>query len=234
MNKELAETIKLYSIGLHENFTKRLINLSKESLISLFTDLLTMYINDKNSSTIREFITVTLAGYEHSEQKIGFNGFKQSSIVGGKPIACEAKPKNITTNDFLRYTNEYRKTKPSVLSGGGNFTDYTHARFAKDKKENPHMLISGFIDGKLLYILEIPFKTKSFMENLEQQLNKFFPHGDQLNTFLRSARFTYKDYINSRGLAVVFLLPPQELSFYQHYFNKSFYQKLITLPLPHP
>jgi hypothetical protein len=33
-----------------------------------------MYINDKNSSTIREFLTVTLAGYKHKEGKIGYSG----------------------------------------------------------------------------------------------------------------------------------------------------------------
>lgn len=93
MNKELAEILKIYSTDTHEHFTSRLINSSKETVVSLFTDLLTTYINDHNSSTLREYLTVTIAGYEHSEGKIGFNGFKQTSIVGGKPIACEAKPK---------------------------------------------------------------------------------------------------------------------------------------------
>jgi hypothetical protein len=63
----------------------------------MLVDLLTMYINDKNSSTIREFITVTLAGYEHRQSKIGYNGFKQDAFVAGKTIKCEAKPKNINT-----------------------------------------------------------------------------------------------------------------------------------------
>jgi len=38
-------------------------------------------------------VTITLAGYEHSEKKIGYNGFKQSAAIGGPPMACEAKPK---------------------------------------------------------------------------------------------------------------------------------------------
>ena len=71
-------------------------NFSKDTVIALFTDLLTTYITDKNSSTLREFITVTIAGYQHSEKKIGFNGFKHTTSV--EAIACEAKPKNLSQN----------------------------------------------------------------------------------------------------------------------------------------
>lgn len=76
MNKELSEVLKIYSTKPHSEFNNRLINSSKETLVSLFTDILTMYINDKNSSTIREYLTVTISGYNHTENKIGFNGFK--------------------------------------------------------------------------------------------------------------------------------------------------------------
>ncbi len=163
MNKELSEILRLYSTDTHERFSQRLINSSKETLIALLTDLLTMYLNDRNSSTLREYLTVTIAGYEHSESKIGFNGFKQNSIIGGKPIACEAKPKNFNTEDFLSYQQGKRR-KPAPLNGNGNFTDYTYARFGKDTKANPHVLVSGFVDGKLIYVLEFPFRTKPFIK----------------------------------------------------------------------
>ena len=91
MNKTLQEIIKIYSTKSHIDFSNYLLNLSKDTLISIFSDLLTIYINDKNSSTIREFLTVELAGYKHNTKKIGFNGFKQISI--DKAINCEAKPK---------------------------------------------------------------------------------------------------------------------------------------------
>ncbi|MEA3272039.1 MAG: hypothetical protein U9P90_00045 [Patescibacteria group bacterium] len=125
MNKELASIIKLYSTGSHRNLNKYLIGKSKDTVIASLMDLLTMYINDKNSSTIREFITVTSAGYKHKESKIGYNGFKQSTFDPEKTIQCEAKPKNINSN-----------AKPlKKLNGGGNFTDYTYARLKKDTKE---------------------------------------------------------------------------------------------------
>jgi hypothetical protein len=148
MNQELANVIKIYSTGTHKELSNCLIGKSKDTLIAILVDLLTMYINDKNSSTIREFITVTLAGYKHKEGKIGYNGFKQDTFIPGKTIMCEAKPKNVDTN-----LKSLRK-----LNGGGNFTDYTFGRLKRDRiEENPNMLISGFIDGKLIYILEFPF-----------------------------------------------------------------------------
>lgn len=230
MNKELSEVLKIYSTKPHSEFTNRLINSSKETVVSLFTDILTMYINDKNSSTIREYITVIMSGYNHSENKIGFNGFKQNSIIGGKPIACEAKPKNFNTEDLLSFKAGTRKTKPSKLNGAGNFSDYTFARLEKDKKENPHMLMSGFVDGKLLYILEFPFNTETFIDKLKIQLIKNFPDGkDKLGHFLRSANFDYRDYIDSTELKKIYILPKEELKNYKDFITIKFYNKLLSL-----
>lgn len=223
MNKELSEIIKLYSTKPHKDFSIALADYSKETIIALFTDLLTMYINDKNSSTIREFITVTIAGYEHQKAKIGFNGFKHNSI--GKMIGCEAKPKNILTEDLK---NKEKKSK-RFLDGGGNITDYTIKRFSKDKKENPNYLISGFVDGKLMYIFEFPFKTKSFSDNLKKQLDKHFPDGDIVSNYLRSARFDYRNFIDSKDLKIIFLESRETLKKFNYAFNKKFFEKILKL-----
>ena len=88
MNNDLIEVIKYYSTKEHKELNNLLIGKSKDNLISILTDLLTIYINDKNSSTIREFLTVTLAGYTHSTKKIGFNGYKQS-FPNGERVNAE-------------------------------------------------------------------------------------------------------------------------------------------------
>lgn len=231
MNKELAEIIKIYSTDTHAKLNQYLIGKSKDALISVIIDMLTMYINDKNSSTIREFITVTLAGYEHKTGKIGYNGFKQNSICPGETIKCEAKPKNINTEEFEKYKNKERKTQPAKLNGGGNFTDYTPARLEKDKDEKElNMLISGFIDGKLIYILEFPFKHKTFIDNLKRKLKiwKQKLKGSQSlkGQFLRSADFDYKCYIDCKDLKVVYLLNKNELVRYERYIVKEFFDFL--------
>lgn len=228
MNKELSEILKIYSTKPHSEFANRLVGSSKETVISLFTDILTMYINDKNSSTIREYITVVMAGYEHSENKIGFNGFKQNSIVGGKPIACEAKPKNFNTEDILAYRSKIRKTMPAKLNGAGNFSDYTFNRLKKDIKENPHILVSGFVDGKLIYILEFPFNNKDFVSKLRAQLKKNFSgNKDKPGHFLRSANFDHRDYMDLGKVKKIYIVPKVELKNYEDYIVGKFYDKLL-------
>jgi hypothetical protein len=231
MNQELTNIIKIYSTGNHQELSSYLIGKSKDTLIGSLIDLLTMYINDKNSSTIREFITVTLAGYQHKNTKIGYNGFKQDAFVSGKNIKCEAKPKNVDTEEFEKYKRKERKTSPSKLNGGGNFTDYTFARLEKDKKEKDlNMLISGFVNGKLIYIVEFPFNFKDFVKNLEIQIKKWRKKlkGSKSvkGQFLRSANFNYKDFIRCPDLKIIYFLNKVELSKYEPYIDKGFYKFL--------
>lgn len=91
MNQDLIQIVIYYATKPHKELNELLLNKSKDNLISIVTDLLTAYINDKNSSSLREFVTVSIAGYQHNPNKLGYNGFRQNSAIGGKPIACEAK-----------------------------------------------------------------------------------------------------------------------------------------------
>lgn len=231
MNQELANVVKIYSTGTHQELSGYLIGKSKDTIIGMLVDLLTMYINDKNSSTIREFLTVTLAGYKHKETKIGYNGFKQDAFAPGKTLKCEAKPKNFNTEEFEKYKNRERKTSPAKLNGGGNFTDYTPARLQRDKQEKDlNMLVSGFVDGKLIYIIEFPFTSPDFVKNLENKIEtwqgKLNGSASIKGQFLRSADFDCKDFIKSPNLKIVCLLKKDELAKYKSYISKGFYEFL--------
>jgi hypothetical protein len=195
MNKELEDVIKAYAARPHSELNNILISKSKDDLIAIINNILTIYFNDRNSSTMREYVTVSLAGYKPSEKKIGYNGFKQDTSVGGKVIACECKPKNVVTSDG----------KLKKLSGGANFTDYTFGRFKRDKKENVNILMSGFIDGHLIYIIEFPFKCPSFVKQLRKVLKRRFPDGDVSGQYLRSATFRLEDYKNYSGIKLIYL-----------------------------
>ena len=228
MNKDLQEAIKIYATGEHKELNAFLLNKSKDGLIAIFNDLLTNYINDKNSSTLREYITTCMCNYEHCEAKIGYNGYRQSAISGRNEF-CEVKPKNIDSREVEKYRNKERKGKPALLNAGGNFTDYTWDRFEKDKKENPNMLISGFVDGKLIYIFEFPFNTKHFVDNLAKQLEKKFPNGiRKSNDFLRSANFDYRNFIDSKNCKLAYVLDKKDLEKYKSYLNVKFYEVLYA------
>jgi hypothetical protein len=228
MNENLAEILRIYATKTHTDLSMHLLNMSKDMLIAVFNEILTTYINDKNSSTLREFITVNIAGYEHSSTKIGYNGYKHLSAVAGEAVNCEAKPKNFDTDSLLKYKNGERKTKPAKLNGQGNFTDYTYGRFEKDKAAQLNMLISGFVDGRLIYIIEFPFNYVGFVANLEKQLIKRFPNGDIVTNYLRSASFDYRNFIQCEQLNICYLLKLEELKNYSECISKGFYQWLIT------
>ena len=209
MTQNLQELIKIYALDSHINFNAHLLGQSKDTLIALLSELITLYINDKNSSTIREILSVSLAGYTHNTEKIGFNGFRQDGY--GKPINCEAKPKNI------------RSDSERKLNGGGNFTDYTWARFHRDMQSHLNLVISGFVDGKMLYCLEFPFVSTNFLTHLQEQLTKRFPNGDVKGQYLRSASFSFKHYKDTQ-IRIIYVC--KELEDYQQFLEKSLFEYL--------
>lgn len=214
MNQDLIQIVIYYATKPHKELNELLLNKSKDNLISIVTDLLTAYINDKNSSSLREFVTVSIAGYQHNPNKLGYNGFRQNSAIGGKPISCEAKPKNIQTENY-----EQKKTKPK-LNGAGGFNDYTTERLKKDIKENPNLLSSGFVDGELQYILEFPFKI------VYKRLKKQLPLKRTVGTYTRTASFNFSHYADYSNIKIIYR-NKQAIGKNQKYFNKNFYGFLI-------
>ncbi len=172
---------------------------------------MTAYMNDLNSSFLRKLVTVSLAGYSHIEKKVGYNGMRHNTY--GKPEYCEAKPQNVRID---------RKRK---LNGGGSFNDYTWERFRKDEKEDPNILTSGFVEGKLVFVYEFPFRC--IKERLREQLRRRFPDGDIPGQYLRSASFTFKHYKDCPALRRVFVVPPYKLVEYRGYITRPLFDALL-------
>ena len=115
MTPNLAQALKIYSMGSDDFCARMASDYNKPELVGLLSVLMTLYINDRNSSTLREFLTVSIAGYEHSEAKIGYNGFK--TIGAGKIVGCEVKPKNIRWQDLKDYREGLRASAPAKAHG---------------------------------------------------------------------------------------------------------------------
>ena len=218
MNRDLSEIIITYATKRHSELSQLMINKSKDNLISCLNDLLTVYMNDKNSSSLREFITVTVAGYKHNVAKLGYNGFKHSDEIGAKPINCEAKPKNIQTEGY-----DSRATKPK-LNADGSFNDYTYERFNKDIEENFNLLCSGFVDGELHYIIEFPFSVIAprMKYNLDNKFHGKRPDG----VYLRSSSFNFSHIENSSLLKIIYL-NKDAVERNKKYFTKKLYDYLM-------
>lgn len=221
IDSDLAALITAYTTKPHKELNSLLLDRSKDALIAAFTKLLTLYFNDKNSSTLREFVTVTLAGYTFTGKKLGYNGFKQATTIGGKPIHCEAKPGNIDTEHIKTLKTRRR------LNGGGSFNDYTPKRFEKDKRENPQILVSGFVDGRLICLLEFPFKCPGILATFKRQLEKHYGSSKTVG-YLRGAGFNFKDYKDCKELKVVHL-DKKGLRENKNSFTRGFYEFLASL-----
>lgn len=189
VNENLQKAILLYTVGAPKALSEFLEGLSKPTLVSTLIDFLTIYLNDKNSSRLRELVTLLVCGWEPYEAKLGYNGYRLTFPEGPREW-CEVKPQN---------SNNPKKK----LDGGGSFNDYTPERWENDKKANPTLLISGFVHGKLVYVLEAKFSCIS--EHLYQLLKKRFPETRQKGEYLRSASFSLKDYKDCEQLRLAYL-----------------------------
>jgi len=192
-----------------ENLPLLLEDIDKGILIQCFTEILNRYANDVNSSTLRELITMMKAGYEPkvSGTKLGYNG----TTSQGSP--CEVKPANI------------RSGKGGKLNGGGSFNDFTYERLDKYKHDKVMMVVSGFVDARLVYILEFPFSYPRFVQRIREQLGKHFARGKRApGQYLRSAQFSFKNYKDCPQLKVIYKEP--RISYFKQYLTGELFNFL--------
>ena len=159
---------------------------------------------DNNSSTYREAITKRIIGLQPSKSKLGYDD-------DFEPI--EVKPSN--------YTGRVK------LSGSGNFSDLTWKRHTKYIKDNVRMLISGFCNGKLLFIIE--FTYSAIADRLQIQLKQKLPNGDQTSQYVRTATFSHTDW-SDKPYKVLFVRPT--IVNYKHAINKKLYNLLTSANHP--
>ncbi len=164
-------------------------------------DIIQEFANDKNSSKYREDVTKIVVGLRPSEGKKGYDD---------DFAAIEVKPSNVTDT--------------GKLDGKGNFSDLTWARHHKYLADDLRMLISGFQNGKLLFIVEFPYT--SIKDRVEYILNKKLPNGDIKGTYVRTVAFTYKHWMNQPH-KVIFVR--NNIQTYRYVFNKKFFP-LISPP----
>jgi hypothetical protein len=129
--------------------------------VKLWLDsILYLYLNDKNSSSIREYITYqkvksyyedkgTGWKFKYNRRKRGYDAKAEKNVNNRKlTLHIEIKPKNAEKLGF-------RDLHIGI-------SDYTPERLRKDlKKVNSNSFLtyvtSGFIRGQLMYVIETPF-----------------------------------------------------------------------------
>ena len=199
-----------------DKFSKKLLKLAVDRALGklfedqgeLFEELYTAYMNDSNSSSLREQITAAVAGCTTIPGKLG----RDAIDIDG--MEKEIKPKN---------WNGKKGT-----DGGGCFNDYTRKRWNKDCDVNLPIISSLFAKGMLIYVVEFTFDT--IADRLSEQVTRICE--EQGNRYVRSCSWTYKHWIDYPMLRVHYInkeLLKQHAHYGEPVVVKPFYQKLMAL-----
>ena len=180
MDKEDLDLITEYSKG----------TLSKASLIKKrgkhYTNLVDIYLNDLNSSKLRQDVVCNILGMKISNNKLGYDSEGSND---------EVKPKNISSTSKNKSKNK--------LNCVGNYSDLTHKRHKKYVEDNAIIHSAGFIDGQLMYIIKIPYI--GIESHFQKTLNEKLPDGDLPNRYVRSASFGFKEIKNCQTVEIEFV-----------------------------
>jgi hypothetical protein len=150
-----------------------------EKLNGVYQEFYDYAISDLNSSKMREEITLKVCAYDQVPGKLGYDGVNDGKLK-------EVKPKLFTGKSS---------------AGNGNFSDLTLLNLEKKKEDNIDVIVSYFYEGRLVYIIEFPFNV-IYNRLYEQVQYNCVVKG---NKFCRSANFSYKDYMQSPELKIVYL-----------------------------
>jgi len=154
-----------------------------------FKSLFLSYLSDKNSSTLREGLSLEIAGYKKLNKKHGPDG---KHIFTNKLV--EVKP-------TFAYFNE-EKNKQQKLRGSGNFNDITYKKIHLKKDWN--VISSGFSEHSILYTVEFPFSQieKDLTEYVDKKVikNKKVKKGKQQGRF--TAPMSYLNWIDASDLYI--------------------------------
>ena len=195
MKEELLDLIVAYSKG----------DLSKEDVIKghgdMTMDFLELYINDSNSSTLREAITCKVLGLDFTGKKLGYDS---------KHTNEEIKPRNAQTST----------TK--ILDGWGNYSDLTWRRHNKYIADDVIVHVSGFVDGLLMYIVK--FKYVDLAPYFQVMLERDLPDGDQKHKYVRTAWFTYTNIKDLPSFEIEFIRG--NISDFEYKFRKDLFNDL--------
>lgn len=172
---------------------------AQNSMEKMLLELVGEMANDKNSSKFREDVTKYMLGLEGSESKMGYDDDE---------FPIEVKPQNFSGT--------------SKLNGGGSFSDFTWRRSNKYTNDGAVIVVSGFAEGKVLYVVQFPYEV--VRPKIEQALRRHLPKGDQPNRYVRTASFSWRQWRDSM-IDVVFVR--DNIHQYKHTMVKGLY-KLLT------
>lgn len=176
-----------------------------------------------------EIHTITMAGYIHNPAKFGFDGYDD---VG--EIYCEVKSSSKVINKDLIHKfdsgliSKRNEFIVNPIDGRGVFSLFTHESYQNYIKHEVKMLVSAYINGVLMFIIEFPFKHERFKNHIKRMLEKSLPNGDRPGRS-KTISFGYSQYKDCRDARLVYLTGECNHKILKGACSKNFYNYLINL-----
>lgn len=186
------------------------------------------YLNDRASYVVHERFTVEESGYTFIEGKPGYDGYCETTGIKAEVKTCNITfdENNVDVYKCGPYKGELKP--PRKFRGTGIFSNYTHALLNKHQDEDVQMLVSGFLNGQAVYILQFPFHYVPFVSHLQNTLHQKLPSGDIQGRNYDIA-FSYKQYENCEDLVCNYRNTGLIGKFPQ-FFTVKFYNLLNRIP----
>jgi len=132
-------------------------------------DLAKMLLRSTSTGEFRQIPILALCGHRGSIGKFGY----------------DSSDGNIEVKSIVYSPN-------NKLNGGGSYSDLTWARHKKYVDDDVRLVLGGFVDGRIVYVIEV--KYSDIVDRIEYTLKDALPDGDKVREYSRASRFTYCAY----------------------------------------
>lgn len=211
-------------------------HLNNYSLHSSLIDPPTTDINKKKTERIAikdsdwaEIHTTTVAGYIHDPAQHGFDGHD-----GVHDRFCEVKSSSkLISHDLIgqfqaNLLTRRNKFIENPIDGRGVFSLFTHEAYQRYIDNEVMMLISAYVNGVLMFIIEFPFKHPTFMSHIKARLQAELPNGDKTGRS-KTVSFAYTSYKNCKEARLCYLTQEINHKILKGACTKNFYSYLQSL-----
>lgn len=157
-----------------------------------------------------EIHSVITAGFNHNDSKLGFDGYFEETF-------CEAKSQSLLINKDIIYKYHHGKisdkasllksgtiSNHAALAGRGFFNAFTYRLFKRYQENDVTMLLSGYVNGVLLYMISFNFNDPVFLGKMKEAMQKKLPNGDKINHGAKIS-FSYLWYKDCESLEVLYV-----------------------------
>lgn len=217
MNQIAHDLAKLYVIDQNMFNQEVSRHFPQESGKIAFESMINSILTDSNFSALAESIPMAMYGYNHNIKKHGYDGFKGLDYDNSKSYA-ESKPQKKLSTDSRK------------LNGGGGFSAYSFERYYRDLElgDNLKLIISGWIDGKLIYAYAVPHNYSPFMNHLLEKLKeKKLSTNDGLKGLDIKVPFSYIHYKDCEDIEMIYINP--NFDNYLSHISRPFYRFIKSI-----